>query len=78
LKDILEVHASEVVNMLLAEWNLDDALAVCRKEAREEGKEEGREETLHEVLELLKQGYRAEQIEAELSARTVETKTTGK
>jgi protein tyrosine phosphatase (PTP) superfamily phosphohydrolase (DUF442 family) len=56
--------------MLLAEWNLDDALAVCRKEAREE--------TLYEVLELLKQGYRAEQIEAELSARTVETKTTGK
>jgi hypothetical protein len=26
----------------------------------------------------LKQGYRAEQIEAELSARTVETKATGK
>jgi hypothetical protein len=54
--------------MLLTEWNWDDALAVRW--------EEGREETLHDVLELLKQGYRAEQIEAKLSARTAETKNT--
>ena len=78
LKEILEAHASEVVNMLLTEWNLDDAKEVWWEEAWEEGEKKGREKTLHEVLELLKQGYRADQIEAELSAGTVETKTAGK
>ncbi|GHV92288.1 hypothetical protein AGMMS50268_27910 [Spirochaetia bacterium] len=32
--------------------------------------DEGRKETLHEVLELVKQGYTAEQIEAKLSTGT--------
>ncbi|GHV74807.1 hypothetical protein AGMMS49940_21090 [Spirochaetia bacterium] len=41
-----------------------------REKGREEGRMEGRVETLHEVLELLKQGYQAEQIEAKLSAKT--------
>ena len=73
LKEILEAHASEVVNMLLTEWNLDDAKEVWREEGREEGLKEGEEKgekkMLHEVLELLKQGYQADQIEAALSAK---------
>jgi hypothetical protein len=36
LKDFLEAHASEVINMLLTEWNWDDALAVREEEGREE------------------------------------------
>jgi hypothetical protein len=44
MKDFLETNASEVVNMLLTEWNWDDALAVQREEGREEGLEKGREE----------------------------------
>ena len=77
LKEILEAHASEVVNMLLTEWNLDDAKEVWWEEGRKEGEEKGEKKMLHEVLELLKQGYSADQIEAELSTRTGETKTTG-
>jgi hypothetical protein len=36
LKDILETHSSEVFNMLLTEWNLEDALEVRAEETREE------------------------------------------
>jgi len=36
LKEFVEQHASEVLNMLMTEWNWDDALAVAREEGREE------------------------------------------
>ena len=41
LVEYLEKHGSEVRNMLLTEWNLEDAKQVWREEAREEGIEEG-------------------------------------
>jgi flagellar biosynthesis/type III secretory pathway protein FliH len=44
LADFLEEHSSEVMNMLLEEWNLDEAKEVWREEAREKGWEEGWEE----------------------------------
>jgi hypothetical protein len=46
LKPFLETHGSEVVNMLISEWKLEDALVV----EREEGREEGREETARNAL----------------------------
>jgi hypothetical protein len=58
MKDFFEANASEVVNMLLTEWNWDDAKAVWWEEGREEGE--------NRVLELVKQGYTPEQIEAKL------------
>ncbi|GHV37090.1 hypothetical protein AGMMS49546_03870 [Spirochaetia bacterium] len=66
MKEILEANASEVVNMLLTEWNWDDAKEVWQEEGREEGREEGQ----IKVLELVKQGYTAEQIEEKLSLKT--------
>jgi len=36
LKKFLESYASEVINMLYDEWNLDDALFYAREEGREE------------------------------------------
>jgi len=33
----LEVHASEVLNMLTTEWNWDDAKEVWQEEAKDEG-----------------------------------------
>jgi predicted transposase/invertase (TIGR01784 family) len=44
LKKFLETHGSEVYNMLLTEWNLDEAIEVAREEGWEDGREEGREE----------------------------------
>ncbi|MDR1507448.1 MAG: hypothetical protein LBI67_10150, partial [Treponema sp.] len=71
LKEFLEEHSSEVINMLLTEWNWDDALAVREEEGRQEGREEGREEGLEmgreEILELLEQGYTFAEIKAKLA-----------
>jgi predicted transposase/invertase (TIGR01784 family) len=40
LNKYLEVHGSEVLNMILTEWNTEDAIAFAREEAREDGREE--------------------------------------
>ena len=49
LKEFLELHAGEVLNMLYTEWNMDDALAVRYEEGHEEGIEEGR---VNEKIEI--------------------------
>ena len=46
LADFLKAHASEVINMLTTEWNIDTAREVWMQEAREEGLEEGLEKGL--------------------------------
>ena len=43
LKEFIQSHASEVENMLLTEWNMDDALAVRYEEGIEKGLERGLE-----------------------------------
>jgi len=44
LKEYLKLHATEVVSMLMTEWNWDDALAVRYEEGIEYGLEQGREQ----------------------------------
>jgi len=55
LKEFLSANATEVLNMLLTEWNLDDAKQVWYEDGLldglEKGKEEGREEGLVEGRE---------------------------
>ena len=46
MTEFLETHGSEVSNLLLEEWNMDEAL----KDAREEGREEGRVEAKQELI----------------------------
>jgi predicted transposase/invertase (TIGR01784 family) len=41
LKDFLETHGSEVLNMLMTEYNREEEMEVVREEALEEGREEG-------------------------------------
>jgi hypothetical protein len=48
LADFLQENASEVMNMLLTEWNWDDALAVRYEEGIEEGREEIAKNALRE------------------------------
>jgi hypothetical protein len=73
LKEFLEANASEVMNMLLTEWNTVEYGEVQREEGREEGLEIGLEKGLTKgqnmVLELMEQGYTPEQIRAEMAAR---------
>ena len=53
LKEFLKLHAAEVLGMLFTEWNLDDAIAVAKKESREEGLEEGIEKGLETAKESI-------------------------
>jgi hypothetical protein len=52
LKEFLEPHSSEVINMLLQDWNWKDAQEVWR----EEGVEEGIEKGARKLAELIKNG----------------------
>jgi len=54
----LKKHASEVLNMLFTEWNLDDAIEVAREEEREE------------ILDLIEKGYTLADIENHLRKQT--------
>jgi hypothetical protein len=73
LKEFLKKNASEVLNMLMTEWNWDDALDVRfeegREEGRVEGREEGREEERKYVLDLLNQRLSPDEIKKRLQAR---------
>jgi hypothetical protein len=55
LKEYLEIHGSEVLNMLLEEWNTEDAIAYAKKEGQET------------VLELMQQGLSVNEIKRQLS-----------
>jgi len=59
LKEFLELHSTEVFNMLLTEWNWDDALTVRYEEGLEQGLEQGLEKTARNALA---KGYSFEQI----------------
>jgi predicted transposase/invertase (TIGR01784 family) len=50
LKEFLKQNSTEVMNMLLTEWNIEDAKAVWFKEGKEDGKEEEREEIARNAL----------------------------
>jgi len=74
LKEYLEQHASEAINMLTAEFDLDQALEVARwegmkkgriegmEEGRVEGMEKGMEKGKQEIIDLLKSGKSPEEI----------------
>jgi hypothetical protein len=48
LKDFLGKHGSEVINMLITEWNWDTALEVSREDGKKEGIKEGKKEGMKE------------------------------
>ena len=41
LNEFLEIHGSEILNMILTEWNMEDALAFAREESWEDGHADG-------------------------------------
>jgi len=73
LRLFLEANSSEVLNMLITEWNLEEAqrawLAQGRSEGRQEGLEKGRQEGLAEALDLIAKGYTLDDIKRELETR---------
>ena len=73
LSEFLELHSTEVFNMLLTEWNTEDARVVWYEEGLEEGLQkglqQGRQEGLlkgkQEIIALLKSGKSPEEIIAD-------------
>ena len=49
MTEFLETHGSEVSNLLLEEWNMDEAL----KDAREEGRVEAKQELIRALNGVL-------------------------
>jgi predicted transposase/invertase (TIGR01784 family) len=74
LKEFMEEHAKEVMNMLTTEWNWDTAKEVWQEEAREEGREEGVLTTARNALE---EGLSVEMVQkiTDLSLETIERLT---
>ena len=70
----LEKYASEVLNMLFTEWNLDDALAVRYEEGTEDGIDigidKGSEKKSNEILALIEKGYSTADIKNHLLKQT--------
>ncbi|MDR2972733.1 MAG: Rpn family recombination-promoting nuclease/putative transposase [Bacteroidales bacterium] len=62
LKTYLEKHSSEVQNMLMTEWNWDDALAVRYEEGIEKGIEKGEKKGEQKIINLLRSGKSPEEI----------------
>jgi len=87
LRLFLEANSSEVMNMVITEWNLEEAqrawLAQGRDEGieigvgrgRNEGRAEGREERDKEMLDFIAKGYTLEDIQRELTS-TVQSQQT--
>jgi len=69
LKEFLEIHGSEVLNMLLTEWNLEEAKQVWYEDGITIGEVKGRTEGYEEILELLAQGLSADEIKNHLQHR---------
>jgi predicted transposase/invertase (TIGR01784 family) len=57
LAKFLEEHGSEVLNMLLEEWNLDEAKEVWWEEGWEQGREEGVEKGREQGREITEAKY---------------------
>ena len=51
LKEFFEKNGTEVMNMLMTEWNFDDALAVRFEEGLEKGMEQGIEKGMEQGIE---------------------------
>jgi len=64
LKNFLETNSSEVINMLLTDWNMEDALRVREQEGMQRGMQKG----MQEILEHINRGLSLSEIKNMLSS----------
>lgn len=53
MREFLEVHGTEVFNMLLSGWNMDEALAVSKEEGYEDGATQKQNELIRKFSKKL-------------------------
>ncbi|MDR0442697.1 MAG: Rpn family recombination-promoting nuclease/putative transposase [Treponema sp.] len=70
LKPFLETHSTEVFNMLLTEWNTEEAKEVWFEEGLVEGMEKGMEKGIQYVMRLFDQGLSAAEVKRRLEQTT--------
>ena len=76
LRDFLKEHGSEVHNMLLSEFTVEDAVKLAHREGREEGIAQGMErgitkgrtEGQRHIIELLERGYSIDEIKQRITS----------
>ena len=68
LKDFLSSHGSEVFNMLLTEFNMEDALAVAKEEGEARGEARGIGIGMEKVFDLLERGFSLQEAKKRLFA----------
>ncbi|MDR2501268.1 MAG: Rpn family recombination-promoting nuclease/putative transposase [Treponema sp.] len=79
LKEFFEANSSEVFNMLLTEWDTEEAKEVWFEEGREEGLEQGAQNKQLEILALMEQAESLEdfrRLQAKLKGSGENTQTT--
>ena len=67
LRSYLEANSSEVMNMLITEWNLEEAQRAWLAQGKAEGRAQGKAEAESKILGLFKQGYTVEEVERMLA-----------
>jgi predicted transposase/invertase (TIGR01784 family) len=67
LPDFLKAHGSEVINMLIGEWNWDDARKVWQEEAAEEEREKAYQEKLEAARKFKALGLSNEQVASSMN-----------
>jgi hypothetical protein len=70
LREYWENLSMEETMRLTGEWKLEEALEVREEEGVRKGRREGRNDGRNEVLNLMRQGYTADQIERLLATET--------
>ena len=68
-RDSFSWSRASVCNMLMTEWNWDDALAVRYEEGREQGIEQGMEKGHEKVIELIEQGFSVDEVKQLLNKK---------
>jgi len=71
LRPYLESNSSEVLNMLITEWNLEEAQRAWLAQGMDKGRNEGRVEGRHDIVALLKSGKSPEDIIREFDTKTL-------
>jgi len=66
LREFLKIHGREVLNMLYMEWNLEDAIAYAREEAREDALAEKDKEIADIKAEMANKDILIAKLQAEL------------
>jgi len=69
LKSFLEANSTEVINMLLKEWDLEEAQRVWERSGRQQGIQQGIQQGMQQLFDFLKKGHSLEEANKKFAFR---------